>query len=103
MLALPASAAERRTEGLRAKDPAAMTEVSSVRRYWHRRHVVVRRAYWGPRYGYGPYWGPNYRPWYAGYPFYRPYWYRPYAYRPYWYRPYPAFSVGFGVGPRWWW
>jgi hypothetical protein len=102
MLALPgpADAAERRTEGLRTKDPVAQTEFSSQRRYY-RRGVVVRRA-WGPRWGYRGYWRPRYA---SGYPYYRPYyagyWGYPY-YRP-WYRPYPVVSIGFGFGPRWGW
>jgi len=86
MLTLPgaASAAERRADGLRSQDAAAITDVSA-RRY-HRRHAVVRRA-WGPRYGY-------YRPYYAGYPYY---WGSPY----YSYGYSPGFSIGFG--PRWGW
>lgn len=91
MLALPgsATAAERRADGLTANQPGAETEFSSYHRRWHRRHVVVRRA-WGPRYGY-------YRPYYAGYGGY------PYGYG-YGY-PYsrPGISIGFGFGPRWGW
>src|SRR5215211_68388 len=90
-LALPgsATAAERRADGLTANQPGAETEFSSYHRRWHRRHVVVRRA-WGPRYGY-------YRPYYAGYAGY------PYGYG-YGY-PYsrPGISIGFGFGPRWGW
>jgi hypothetical protein len=100
MLALPgpASAAERRADGVRANDQAAPTEFSSRHRRWHRRHVVVRRAY-GPRFGYypyyrRPYYSGFYRPAYAGYPYYGGYSY---------YRPYPTFSIGFGFGPRWGW
>jgi hypothetical protein len=93
--AAPAGAAEQRADGVRSHD-ATSTEISTQRRRWHRRHVVVRRAwgprygYWGPRYAYGPgygYWGPSYA--YAGYPYY--------------WRPRPVFSIGFGFGPRWWW
>ena len=95
MLALPgsATAAERRTDGLTANQPGAETEFSSYHRRWHRRHVVVRRA-WGPRYGY---YRPYYRPYYAGYAGY------PYGYG-YGY-PYsrPGISIGFGFGPRWGW
>ena len=92
MLALPgaASAAERRADGLRGHDAAAITDVSA-RRYHHRRHVVIRRA-WGPRFGY---YRPYYRPYYAGYP----YWGSPY----YSYGYSPGFSIGFGFGPRWGW
>jgi hypothetical protein len=93
-LALPgsANAAERRADGLKAHDAAAQTELSSVRR-WHRRHVVVRRA-WGPRYGY---WGPRY----GGYPYYAGYPYAGYGYGYPYYR--PGISIGFGFGPRWGW
>ncbi len=94
MLALPAGAAERRADGLRANDPAAQTEFSSRYRGWHRRHFV-RRGWWGPRYGYYPRWRHRY----AYYPYYRPYW-RPW-YRPW--RPYPVVGIGFGYGRRWWW
>ncbi|HKG00764.1 MAG TPA: hypothetical protein VKB15_09090 [Xanthobacteraceae bacterium] len=94
MLALPgpANAAERRADGLRANQAAAPTEFSSRHRRWHRRHIVVRRAY-GPRFGYYPY----ARPLYAGYPYDRSWWGGPY------YRPGPAVSFGFGFGPRWGW
>jgi hypothetical protein len=94
MLALPtANAAERRADGVRPTDATAPTELSSRRRY-HRRYVVVRRA-WRPRYSYYPYYRPYYRPYYAGYP------YASYGY-PY-YRPGPVVSFGFGFGPRWGW
>ena len=89
----PASAAERRADGLRTQDASTMTDVSSHRRWRHRRHVVIRRA-WGPGYGYYP----AYRPYYAASPYYGAY----YAGYPY-YRPVPTVSVGFGFGPRWWW
>jgi hypothetical protein len=97
-LALPgsASAAERRADGLKANQPGAETEFSSYHRRWHRRHVVVRRA-WGPGYGY---YRPYYRPYYAGYPYYRPY-YAGYGYGYPYYR--PGISIGFGFGPRWGW
>jgi hypothetical protein len=96
--AAPAGAAEQRADGARSSD-AMPTEFSSYHRRWHRRGIVMRRA-WGPRFGYwGPrrYWGPGYGYWapryaYAGYPYY---------YRPW--RPYPVVSFGFGFGPRWWW
>jgi hypothetical protein len=100
----PANAKERRADGLRNGD-AAMTEVSSQRRRWHRRHFV-RRHIWGPRWGA---WGPRWR--YARYPYYRRpvYAYSPYYYRP-WRRPYyayagygPVVSFGIGFGPRYWW
>ena len=101
-LALPgsATAAERRADGLTANQPGAETEFSSYHRRWHRRHVVVRRA-WGPRYGY---YRPYYRPYYAGYPYYRPFyrpWYAGYGYGYPYYR--PGISIGFGFGPRWGW
>jgi len=101
MLALPgaASAADRKAGGLRSQDAAAVTDVSARR--WHRRHVVIRRA-WGPRFGFYRPW----RPWYAGYPYSRPWgWgspYSAYGYSPYYYSR-PAFSFGVGVGPRWGW
>ena len=110
-LALPgsATAAERRSDGLKVNQPGAETELSSYHRRWHRPHVVVRRA-WGPRYGYwGPryrYWGPRYRYWgsyarpYYGYPYYRP-WYAGYPYGYPYYR--PGITIGFGFGPRWGW
>src|SRR5262245_55706360 len=103
MLTLPgaANAAGRRADGLRTQDAAAMTDVSARRYYRHpRRHFVVRRGFWGPRFGY-------YRRDYAGYPDYRRYgyWGSPYsAYgsSPYYYSR-PVFSIGFGFGPRWGW
>ena len=97
MLTLPgaASAAERRADGLRSQNAAAITDVSA-RRY-HRRHVVVRRA-WGPRYGY---YRPYYRPYYSGYPYAGSPYYS-YGYSPYYYSR-PAFSFGLGFGPRWGW
>src|SRR5438128_5881192 len=69
VLALPAGAAARRSDGVRANDPAAQTEFSARYRGWHRRHFV-RRAWWGPRYGYYPRWRPRS----AYYPHYRPSW-----------------------------
>jgi hypothetical protein len=83
MLSLPgpASAADRRADGLRNND---MTEVSSHRRRF-RRVVVVRRPYWRPRpvlLRPLPYWDPY-----------------PYAYHPYVWRPRPV--VAFGIGPVW--
>ena len=90
----PASAADRKADGLRTGD-AAMTDVSARHRRWHHRHVV-RRHVWGPRYGY---WGPRYGHWgaYAYDPYYRPYW----GPRAYVGGPGIGFSVG--VGPRYWW
>jgi hypothetical protein len=83
----PASAAERRADGLRATDATAMTDVSAYRRW--------RRAYWGPRYGfYRPYWRPRYAYWGAPYS---------YGYNPYFYRPRPVFALSIGFGPRWGW
>jgi len=78
-LPAPASAAEKRADGVRNQD---QIEVSSQRRY--RR---VYRGYYGPRYGY-------YRP-------YRSYYAAPYyAYAPQpYYRPYYAPGVRVGVGP----
>jgi hypothetical protein len=105
----PASAAERRADGLRTTDATSMTDVSAYRRWG--------RGYWGPRYGfYRPYWRPRYafyRPyWRPRYAFYRPYW-RPryaywgapysYGYNPYFYRPRPVFALSIGFGPRWGW
>ena len=88
----PATAAERKGDGLRTSD-AAMTEVSARHRRWHRRHYV-RRHVWGPRYGY---WRPRYRA----------YAYDPYYYRPYWgpraYVGVPGVGFSVGVGPRYWW
>src|SRR5262245_55542009 len=113
VLALPANAAERRAVGLKSNDPAAQTEFSSVYRSGYRRYgwggYGVRRAWWGPRYGYygwGRPWRYGYygwrRPWLGGY--YGGYGYPYYGgyYRP-WYRPFPVVSIGFGFGPRWWW
>jgi hypothetical protein len=104
----PAAATERRADGLH-KNNSAMTEFSSQRRRWHRRHYArrhvwgPRRAYWGPR----RYWAPRY----AYYPYYRPR--RVYAYSPYYYRPwrrphyayagFPGVSFSIGFGPRYWW
>jgi len=62
----PASAAELLSGGLRA-DPA-QTEPTAMRCHWCRRHVVVYRRFWGPRYGSYP-WVPRY----AYYPYWRPY------------------------------
>jgi hypothetical protein len=70
----PASAAERRADGIR--NNIEQTEFSSMHRRWHRPRYVVRRAY---------------RPYYYGYPYAYGYGY------PYYYRPRPF--VGFGVGP----
>jgi len=86
----PATAAERKGDGLRTGD-AAMTEVSARHRRWHRGYHV-RRHVWGPRYGY---WGPRYRA-YAYDPYYRPYW-GPRAYVG------PGVGFGVGFGPRYWW
>jgi hypothetical protein len=119
-LALPvaANAAEPKADGLRDRDAAATTELSSIHRRWHRRYGFYHRPYWRARYGYGyyrPYWRARY-----GYGFYRPYWRARYAYGgyPYWrpyYRPYyagypfyrpwygPRLAFGFGFGRRWWW
>src|SRR5262245_48527208 len=92
-LALPvaANAAERKADGLRDADAAGMTDVSSFHRRWHGRYgwrgryVGVRRAWWGPRFGYyRPYWRARY-----GYGYYRP-WRRAYVGYPYWRRPYYA-------------
>jgi len=106
MLTLPgaANAAGRRADGLRTQDAAAMTDVSA-RRYYrhHRRHFVVRRGFWGPRFGF---YRPYYRRYYAGYPYYRRYGYWGSPYSAYGYSPYysrPVFSIGFGFGPRWGW
>jgi hypothetical protein len=114
MLALPgpANAAERRVDGLRAKD-TAMTDVSAQRWRWRRGGYYVgrpwvRRAAWG--------WGPGWRVrraaawgWGGGWGY--PYAY-PYAY-PYYWRPRPVVAVSFGPafgwgpgwgwGRRWWW
>jgi Ni/Co efflux regulator RcnB len=80
----PASAADKRADGLANAAPQA-TEFSSRHRRWHRPRVV-RRYYRYPRYRY------RYRPYaYAPYPYYyRPY---PYYYGPRFYG--PGFSFGF--------
>ena len=83
----PASAADKRADGLANTAPQA-TEFSSRHRRWHRPRVV-RRYYRYPRYRY------RYPRAYAYYPY--PYYYRPY---PYYYGPgvgihTPGFSFGF--------
>ena len=76
-LPAPATAAEKRADGVRNQD---QIEVSSQRRY---RRYGYR---YGPRYGY-------YRP-------YRSYYNAPYyAYAPRYYRPYYRPGVSVGVGP----
>ena len=105
MLALPgsANAAERRADGIRAKDATAMTDVSA--RGYYQTYVGNwggYRGHWGPRraWGYRAFWRryawshPYWRPWYAG-NYDAPYYAGPY------YQPYPV--VSFGFGPRWWW
>jgi hypothetical protein len=91
----PASAAERRSDGLTSKSAAASTDLSA-QRYWGGRYWGARRAYWGPR----PWLRPYYRPYYAGYgyPYYGGYPY--YAGYPYYYSR-PVASIGFGFGPGW--
>ena len=83
----PAAATER-PDGIRA-DQAATVDLSA---YYRRRRIVVVRRYVRPRvrYVYSD-------PYYYGY--YPNYYYPSYTYA----APYPAFSIGFGFGPRWGW
>jgi hypothetical protein len=128
----PASAAERRPDGIRTKEAAPLTEFSARKRRYSRRHVTIRRV-WRPRYGYvGPrygyrspgyaYWGPGYT-WGGAYAYWGPryawgsryYWNRPYRFS-YWGAPHaayphyygswrsrPTFGFSIGFGPSWWW
>jgi hypothetical protein len=82
-LPAPATAAEKRADGLRPSDQ--VTEFSAQRRKYRRQ---VHR-YYAPRYGYR--YGYRHRPHYYDAPYY--------AYAPRYYRPYYRPGVSVGVGP----
>jgi hypothetical protein len=90
VLSEPADAAERRASGVRVKDPAAQTELSSR----HRRVRVVRRA-WVP--GLNP--NPPRLAWplYANYPFCQPWTGDPC------YRYVPTVPAGYDFLGGWYW
>lgn len=86
-LSAPASAADRKADGLRNDEGVAIDLSAHRRRYAHRHYA---RRYYGPRYYGEPYYYP--RPYYGYGPGYYSYGYAPY---PYYRRPGITFGFGF--------